>query len=205
MLNIKNSEVAKNSALLQAYSNAAAEAGIAVKETQQVGNSGYQLGGVFTPTGIEVVTTEINGNKSVYFGITTKEGTTLSLKNLMGVTSLSGYKFEGTANSVSRDASGEPVESTSTAEILADLPKDPAKLNSQLLTFNTTDLYQVVVNLEKDVNEKPENQTFFGKKLQYCGRALKQVIAKRDSKPGNFDTWKAGDARVISTQLWKLL
>lgn len=200
MINIKNSAEAQNSELLQAYLT---ETDGKVKETVSVGESGYQLGSIYTPTAVSVVSRDIKGRKAVYFGIETAEGPILSLKNLMGVTSLSGYLFQGTANSVSRNEDGEAIEIPQQAEILQELPKDAAKLKSELFSFNTTDLYQVVIDLENDAKlEKPK---FFSKKLQYCGKALKVVTARKAAEPDNFDQWKAGDQRVIATQLWRVV
>lgn len=204
MLNIKNSEIAKNSKLLQNYLTASSEAGLTVKETQSVGNSGYPLGSTYTPTGITVVSTDISGNKAVFFAIETEEGTQISLKSLMGVTSLDGYTLRGEAISVSR-MSGEPVESVVSASLLSDLPEDPLVLNKMMLNFGI-DLYQAVIDLEKDAEEKT-GIFAEGTKLQYCGKAVKQLTAKRASDPKKvkFDAWQAGDKRAIATQLWRVL
>lgn len=204
MLNIKNSEIAKNSALLQNYLTAAKSAKIEVKETQQVGNAGHPLGAEFHPVGISVVSTAINGNNAVFFAIDTEEGTQISLKSLMGVTNLDGYLLEGDAINVSR-VSGEPIETTVTASILEDLPTDAKELNSELLNLGT-DLYQAAVNLENDATNK-SGIFADGARLQYCGKAVKQLTAKRPSNPEKvtFDAWQAGDKRAISTQLWRVV
>ncbi len=161
---------------------------------KNVGNNGYTLGQTFHTTGVvEPVTTDINGNKSVYIGVETIEGTYLSLQRLMGISSMKGFSTtEKAINETRKTINAKEVETTEVIpEVIEDFNFDEV---FQPVTRNLYDFYAYCV----------ENSVFEGKTVTYLGTVVRQLEAKKDAPAGNFELYKKGDKRAMSAPLFKV-
>jgi hypothetical protein len=164
-------------------------------QTRTLGNNGYQLGQSFTLTGeINYKTNEINGSKTVYWYLTTEEGTDLSLMSLMGVSSLKGYSVDSNEefpvefyNGKTKDKETRMVR----AEVVNDFDFDnvwqPA--SRHFLTL-------IGMIIEGDLELK-------GKTATFLGTAVRPFTAKKDSTQ-NGEKVKEGYQRVMETRLWNV-
>lgn len=180
----------KNSELVKNYMEAAKKAGMDEPKNNTVGNNGYTLGQQFHSTGMKLVEMEINGKKTVYVAVTTKEGIDLSIKSLMGVSSLSGYETTGEFESESREA-GKKVVTKIKAEVVDDFDFEQCFQPScrQLLDF---------------IAEVEENAFFEGKTITYLGKVVRPYEARLDSPSTSFETYKKGDKRAMAVKLWSV-
>lgn len=180
----------KNSELVKSYMEAAKKAGMNEPKNSTVGNNGYTLGQQFHSTGMKLVETEINGKKSVYVAVTTEEGIDLSIKSLMGVSSLSGYETAGEFESESREA-GKKVVTKIKAEVVDNFDFEQCFQPScrQLLDF---------------IAEAEENSFFEGKIITYLGKVVRPYEAKKDSPATSFEVYKKGDKRAMTVKLWSV-
>lgn len=164
-----------------------------------IGNNGYEIGQQFTLLGtIDFKEQTVNGTKTVYWYLPTKEGTDLSLMSLMGVSSLKNYSDESveveyyTVNGKGKDAKDEKKTRTVTPDYL---PKDndfsevwqPA--SRHLLTM-------VAMIADGDVDLKDKTVTFLG-------TAVKPIVAKQDGTQ-NGEKYRAEYKRAIETKLWSI-
>lgn len=164
-----------------------------------IGNNGYEIGQQFTLLGtIDFKEQTVNGTKTVYWYLPTKEGTDLSLMSLMGVSSLKNYSDESveveyyTVNGKGKDAKDEKKTRTVTPDYL---PKDndfsevwqPA--SRHLLTM-------VAMIADGDVDLKDKTATFLG-------TAVKPIVAKQDGTQ-NGEKYRAEYKRAIETKLWSI-
>lgn len=179
-----------NNALVKSYLEAAKKAGMNEPKNNTVGNNGYTLGQQFHSNGMKLVETEINGKKTVYVAVTTEEGIDLSVKSLMGISSLSGYETTGEFESESREA-GKKVVTKIKAEVVDDFDFERVFQPAcrQLLDF---------------IAEAEENGTFDGKTITYLGKVVRPYEAKKDSPATSFETYKKGDKRAMSVKLWSV-
>lgn len=180
----------KNSELVKSYMEAAKKAGMNEPKNSTVGNNGYTLGQQFHSTGMKLVEAEINGKKSVYVAVTTEEGIDLSIKSLMGVSSLSGYETTGEFESESREA-GKKVVTKIKAEVVDNFDFEQCFQPScrQLLDF---------------IAEAEENSFFEGKTITYLGKVVRPYEAKKDSPATSFEAYKKGDKRAMAVKLWSV-
>lgn len=183
-------DATKNSELVKSYMEAAKKAGMNEPKNSTVGNNGYTLGQQFHSTGMKLVETEINGKKSVYVAVTTEEGIDLSIKSLMGVSSLSGYETAGEFESESREA-GKKVVTKIKAEVVDNFDFEQCFQPScrQLLDF---------------IAEAEENSFFEGKIITYLGKVVRPYEAKKDSPATSFEVYKKGDKRAMTVKLWSV-
>lgn len=161
---------------------------------KNVGNNGYSLGQQFHTTGkVGPVTTTINGTKSVYIGVETKEGIHLSLQKLMNISSMRGFSTtEKAINETRKSKNAQEVEAKEvTPEIIEEF--DFAEV-FQPETRNLYDFYAYCV----------ENKVFLNKTITYLGTVVRQLEAKKDSPAGNFELYKKGDKRAMSAPLFKV-
>lgn len=169
---------------------AAAKAANVNVTNNTIGNNGYTLGQQFHSTGMKVIDTEINGKKSVYVAVTTEEGVDLSVKSLMGLSSLSGYELSGSFESESREA-GKKVVTQIKAEVVDNFDFEQVFQPScrQLLDF---------------IAEADEQSLFDGKTITYLGKVVRPYEAKKDSPATSFEVYKKGDKRAMAVKLWSI-
>lgn len=163
--------------------------------TRTAGNNGYSVGQSFTLTGeIDYKRNTINGAKSVYWYLVTKEGVELSLMSIMGVSSPKGYCTDSTKefpvefyNSKTKKKESRDVSATVESDFdFSDVWQPP--------TRNVLDLAGMIA--EGDLNLK-------GKTITYLGTIVKKFTAKKDSVQ-NGETVKEGYQRLIETRLWSM-
>lgn len=155
-----------------------------------VGNNGYTIGEQFHTTGMELVTTEINGNKMSYVGITTKEGVTISVKSVLGLSSLNGYEMEGEFVAESDNEAGEKIESKVVAKVVKG--------------FEFKNVYHSNLGLLDYIADCESNKFWEGKILTFLGNVVRSIIARKDSPVTSFEHYKAGYKRCISAKLWNV-
>lgn len=165
---------------------------IAEDAKRSVGTNGYTLGQSWTLKGtVSITTTEINGNKSVYIGLDTVEGQTLSLQRLMGISSLKGYKTEGTFENHYLDGSKDKFDEI-TAEVIDGFDFADAWQPEE------RDLYDMAAII------KAHPQEYANKKVTYLGIVVRPFKARTDSSANNFQKYKAGTQRAMSAPLFSL-
>lgn len=179
------------SSIVKSYLEAAKKANMKEPTNNTVGNNGYALGQEFHSTGaLQVVETEINGNKTAYVAVETEEGTLLSIKSLMNISSLQGYETEGKFTSESKEG-GKTVSTEVVAKVVDDFSFDDVYQPStrQLLSF---------------IADCEENSTFKGKTIRYLGTVVRPYTAKKPSPRTSFEKYEAGMQRAMSVRLWSV-
>jgi hypothetical protein len=164
-----------------------------------IGNNGYEIGQQFTLLGtIDFKEQTINGKKTVYWYLPTKEGTDLSLMSLMGVSSLKNYSNGPveveyyTTNGTGKNAKDEKKTRTVTPDFTPD-NNDFSEVwqpdSRHLLTM-------VAMIADGDVDLKDKTATFLG-------TAVKSTNAKEDGEM-NGEKYRAEYKRAIETKLWSI-
>lgn len=183
-------DATKNNELVKNYLEAAKAAGMKEPTNSTVGNNGYTLGQQFHSTGLKVVQSEINGKKTAYVAVTTEEGIDLSIKSLMGISSLSGYEVEGEFESESQEA-GKKVTTKIKAEVVSN--------------FDFGQVYQPSCRQLLDfIAEADESGFFEGKTITYLGKVVRPYEAKKDSPSASFETYKKGYKRAMAVKVWSV-
>lgn len=177
--------------LVAAYKAACENANVAEPKNNTVGNNGYALGQTFHCTGeVKPVEVEINGKKSVYMGVMTTEGTALSLKGLMNISSMKGYETEGEFINQTREA-GKTIDNKVTAEVIED--------------FNFDRVAQPMTRAWLEYIAKVDETHYFnGKTITFLGTVVRPYVAKKDSPTTSFESYKKGDQRAMSQKLWAI-
>lgn len=180
----------KDNRLVKSYLDAAKAAGMKEPANSAIGNNGYALGQQFHGTGLKVVETEIKDKKTVYVAVTTEEGIDLSIKSLMGISSLSGYATEGEFESESLEA-GKRVITKVKAEVIPN--------------FDFAQVYQPSCRRILDfIAEADESGFFEGKTITYLGKVVRPFEAKDDSKASSLEVYKRGYKRAMAVKLWNV-
>lgn len=180
----------KNDELVKSYLEAAKVAGMSEPKNTTVGNNGFALGQQFHSTGLKLVQSEINGKKTAYIAVTTEEGLDISIKSLMGLTALNGYKTEGEFDSESQEA-GKKVVTKVVAEVVSD--------------FDFSRVYQPSCRQLLDFIAECNQSGFFeGKTLTYLGKVVRPYEAKKDSPATSFEVYKKGYKRAMAAKLWSV-
>lgn len=163
---------------------------VAKLKERTVGNNGYTIGQVFTLTG-EIATkeNEINGVTQVYIILKTKEGAELSLMSLMGISSLSGYKFDK-AYPVDFDIDGEKK----TREVQSTMPEKDFAKAWVIPTRNLLELASMIADGSLSLTDK---------KVTFLGTAVKPYTAKKDGEQ-NGESYQAGYNRAIESKIWSV-
>ena len=160
-----------------------------------VGNNGYAVGQKFTLLGtIDFKEQTINGMKTVYWYLPTKEGTELSLMSLMGVSSLKGYCTDSARefavefyNASTKGKDSRTVTATVESDFdFADVWQPP--------TRNLLDLAGMIASGDLDIKDKT---------VTYLGTVVKDFTAKKDSEQ-NGEKVKKDYKRVLETRLWSM-
>lgn len=173
----------------------AAARGVDVSEIKEktVGNNGRPLDSEVTFTGkVDLIDREINGNKVSYYAAETKKGEWISVQSIMGVSALNGYELNG--KFPHKNNEGQTEVSANVSETFKNSPN----------TFKcweppTRDFYECIAQLQaaellKDV------------RLYYRGVAVRSYEAKKDyiSTLANGESWRKGDPRTMTTQIWTI-
>lgn len=173
----------------------AAARGVDVSEikTKTVGNNGRPLDSEVTFTGkVDLIDREINGNKVSYYAAETKKGDWISVQSIMGISSLTGYELTG--KFPHKNNEGQTEVSANVSETFKASPN----------TFKcweppTRDFYECIAQLQatemlKDV------------RLFYRGVAVHPYEAKKDyiSTFANGESWRKGDPRTMTAQIWTI-
>lgn len=185
------------SAIVSAYKQALGDKAEKL-ETKIIGNNGYSLGQEFHATGtLKVVEQEINGNKAVYVAVETTEGVDLSIKSLMGLSSLNGYHTqspegtEGFEHQWMDKASDKEYKSKMVAPSVVE-------------DFDFSEAFQPKSrNLLEFIAIAEEEELFKGKTIRYLGTVVRPYVAKKKSE-GGFEHFKEGANRTISVKLWSV-
>ena len=164
-----------------------------------IGNNGYTVGQTFTLLGtIDFKDNTINGVKTVYWYLPTKEGVDLSLMSLMGVSSLKGYSNGPveveyyTVNGTGKNAKDEKKTRTVTPDYLpdeADFSEVWQPASRHLLT-----LVAMIADGEVDLKDKV---------VTFLGTAVKPTKAKSDGEM-NGEKYRAEYKRAIESKLWSI-
>lgn len=155
-------------------------------ENLVVGSNGYGLGQTFTISGAAWVTRKINGQNIGYAVFTTEEGTEISIKQVMGISSLSGYETSGSFPNESGKNKNVVTEQV-TAQVVED--------------FDFADVFQPETRKFLDFLDLAESGKFNGKTLTYLGVAVRPFVAKKASTSSGQE-YAAGMQRTITVKLW---
>lgn len=175
------------SKLVQDFLDLCKKKGIKTPSNTPVGNNGFPLGATFTIMGVEPVETKINGNDTVYMAFTTKEGQTISVKTIMGVSSLNGFETEGKF-AVESDINNEKVTKDVTANVVEG--------------FSFRDAFHTPLGLLDFLAQIEDENNWSGKKLTYLGNVVRPIVARSISPVTSFEKYKAGYKRAITSKLW---
>lgn len=160
--------------------------------TKTVGNNGYTIGQSFEADHVDVVEREINGNRVTYPAVICKDGTALSLQQMMNISSMNGYKTEGEfINQTIDNPEGVKV----TAKVADDFDFSEA---TQPATRNFLEYFDMAVT----------TKYFEGKTITYLGQVVRPSVAVKDapeSIKGNKQlAWKKGMKRAQAVKLWNI-
>ena len=176
-----------NSLREKALANAKDDKERAKLQEQVVGSNGYALGQTFTITGATWVQKSINDNSVGYAAFTTEEGAELSIKQVMGISSLNGYETSGSFVNESGKDKTKPEKEQVTAHVVDG--------------FDFSDVFQPSTRKYLDFLDKADQGEFNGKTLTYLGVVVRPFVAKKDST-SNGQQYKAGMQRTIAVKLW---
>ena len=187
-------EIIKNSTVLKKYVKESKDFGgrdVDLDKGKIIGNNGYVIGQQFELTGkIDTVpVTDADGKQTeVFIGLETTTGQWLSLKALMGLSSLRGYILDGTMTDAQKNEHFAKVADDVTEQFIgwADCP--------------TRDLYDLTARIEAgEVNMK-------GKTVTYKGQVYRPFIAKKGGKKDFLSDLviKKGDQRAQDVKLWEV-
>lgn len=164
-----------------------------------VGNNGYSVGQTFTLLGtIDFKEQTINGTKTVYWYLPTKEGVDLSLMSLMSVSSLKGYSNDSVEiESYTKTGAGKNAQETmKTRTVTPDFTPDESNFDAVWQPVSRHLLTLVAMIADGEVNLVDKTATFLG-------TAVKPIIAKKDGEQ-NGEMYHAGYKRAIETKLWSI-
>jgi len=187
-------EIIKNSTVLQKYVKESKEFGgrdVDLEKGRIVGNNGYVLGQQFELTGVVdtvPVTDADNKQTEVYIGLETTTGQWLSLKSLMGLSSLRGYVL-----------SGEMVDAQKIKHI-ASVTDDVTEQFVGWPDCPTRDLFDLTARIEAgEVKMK-------GRTVTYKGSVYRPFEAKKGGQKDYASglVIKKGDSRAQDAKLWEV-
>lgn len=150
-----------------------------------IGNNGRMVGQTFTLTGELNLAIPIAGTNNFYEGLALSDGTYLSVKRLMGLSSLKGYETSGTLE----DSKGNKFVAQTTEDFDFEQVFQPA----------SRDYVEFLIWIQQNLNELK------GRQIQLVAEVHRQIKTKKASTDFNGVTWKVGDTRVMSALLWKLI
>lgn len=164
-----------------------------------VGNNGYSVGQTFSLLGtIDFKEQTINGTKTVYWYLPTKEGVDLSLMSLMGVSSLKGYSNEPVeVESYTKTGTGKNApETMKTRTVTPEFTPDDDDFDAvwQPASRHLLTLVAMIADGEIDLKDKT---------VKFLGTAVKPIVAKKDGEQ-NGELYHAGYKRAIETKLWSI-
>lgn len=157
-------------------------------EEQVVGSNGYALGQEFTINGAAWVTRNINGQDIGYAVFTTDEGAEISIKQVMGISSLTGYETSGSFP----NESGAKMSEKTTDQVTAQVVEG----------FKFSNVFQPETRKFLDFLDKADEGKFNGKTLTYLGIAVRPFVAKTNSSSKSSQKYIAGMQRTITVKLW---
>lgn len=187
-------EIIKNSVVLQKYVKESKDFGnreVDLEKAKIIGNNGYVLGQQFELTGVvdTVPVTDADGKPTeVYIGLETTTGQWLSLKALMGLSSLRDYVLDGTMTDAQKNEHFAKVADDVTEQFIG-WPDCP-----------TRDLYDLTARIEAgEVNMK-------GKTVTYKGQVYRPFLAKKGGQKDFLSglVIKKGDQRAQDAKLWEI-
>lgn len=163
------------------------ELGQKAPENKAVGNNGYQPGQMFKVAGVEIVETAIGTSKICYPAFVSDNGERISVKGVMGLSSLQSFEISGSFV-VESDVKGQKVEKNVTAQVVEDFDFSQSfHTNKGLLDF---------------LAEIEEQNGWQGKTLVYLGQVVRPIVARDKSPVTSFEAYKAGYKRAITARLW---
>lgn len=157
-------------------------------ENQVIGSNGYALGQKFTISGAAWVTRKINGQEIGYAVFTTEEGAEISIKQVMGISSLVGYETSGSFPNESGTRMSEKTTEQVTAQVVED--------------FKFSDVFQPSTRKFLDFLDIADRGEFDGRTLTYLGVAVRPFVAKTNSSAKSSQEYTAGMQRTITVKLW---
>ena len=157
-------------------------------EEQVIGSNGYALGQKFTISGAAWVTRQINGATIGYAVFTTEEGAEISIKQVMGISSLVGYETSGSFP----NESGARMSEKTTEQVTAQVVED----------FKFSDVFQPSTRKFLDFLDIADRGEFNGRTLTYLGVAVRPFVAKTNSSAKSSQEYTAGMQRTITVKLW---
>lgn len=154
-----------------------------------VGNNGVPAGTVVEVVGgIEAIPYDINGNTGKYAGFRLSNGMTVSLRNLMGLSSLAGYSTSLPEVKNDDEAKCQEAKTLDAVANLKEYRKWDCKSNK---------LSEVVAMLEGGLLTAPKKVKFWGK----VGR----VITFKKSVTMDGKDYYEGDKRQMEQSLWTVV
>lgn len=155
---------------------------------REVGRNGYYPGQTFHATGL-VIVPATDTLPTPYIGVATTEGVTLSLKSLMGLSSVRGYHLDGSYPSEFLTKEGEKATEQIEASVISGFRFDKCFQPSTR-------------NFLEFASECEANKFFEGKTITYMGTVVRPFVAKKASNPTFSEQYKEGFARCITAKLW---
>ena len=152
-----------------------------------VGNNGYTPGQTFEIAGVELVQTKIGENNIVYPAFVSDKGEKVSIKGVIGLSSLQGFETSGTFV-VESDVKGEKVEKNVTAQVVED--------------FDFSQAYHTNLGLLDFLAQIEDKNNWSGRRLTYLGNVVRPIVARDKSPITSFEKYKAGYKRAITSKLW---
>ena len=158
--------------------------------SREIGRNGYYPGQTFHAIGL-VIVPATDTLPTPYIGVETTEGVTLSVKSLMGLSSIRGYQLEGSYPSEFLTKEGEKATEQIEAAVINGFRFDEA---FQPSTRNFLDF----------VAECEASKFFEDKTITYLGTVVRPFVAKKPSNPSFSEQYKEGFARCITAKLWSV-
>lgn len=154
-------------------------------ENQVIGSNGFALGQEFTITGAAWVERVINNQSVGYPVFTTEQGSEISIKQVMGISSLVGYETSGTFENESGTKGKLEIDHV-TAQVVEG--------------FDFADVFQPSTRKYLDFLDLADQGKFNGRTLTYLGTVVRPFIAKKAGTGSQ--TYPVGAKRTITVKLW---
>lgn len=167
-------------------------------KTRRTGDTGRAVGSSYTLTGeidfAHKIVDDSGETLSTYEAIKTEDGEWISITQLLGISSLSGYTLSGKETYVSREKANKKY------------PEIPQEVVCETVeNLSIEDVWQPPTRIKlvflAMLSENPD--LLKGVKATFLGTIAKPFKARKDS-PSFGDQYIAGDRRVIIAKLWNL-
>lgn len=174
-----------------------------IKNADRVSGAGIAPKEIFTLTGEFAKAQMADGTE--YTVLKTVEGRDLSIRQVMGQASLSGYEFDQSKefpHQYFNDA--ENADGTIERKVVTLKVKPTIFAGFDSKTWKACP-YLSLRNFSYAYFPYGDDKPLKGVKVMYCGKAVRPYTAKTNSKPTNTEKYEAGMERVIETSVWSVM